>query len=134
MIGLDTNVLVRYITRDNEQQWQKAVEIIESGQQCFIANIVLCELVWVLRGKPYQFSKDEILKTLEVMMQSADLKYENRTAVYQALQHTKQGRGDFSDYLIGTVARQLGCQEIVTFDKKLNGESGFQLLLQSPSI
>lgn len=127
MIGLDTNVLVRYITRDDEQQWQQAAEVIESKQQCFITNIVLCKLVWVLRGKPYQFSKDEILKTLEVMMQSAALEYENRTAVYQALQRSKQGKGDFSDYLIGAIARQLGCQQTETFDKKLSGDKGFQL-------
>lgn len=128
MIGLDTNVLVRYITRDDEQQWQKAVEIMESGQKCFISNIVLCELVWVLRSKSYQFGKDEILKTLEVMMQSASLEYENRTAVYQALQHYKQGRGDFSDYLIGAIALSLDYQETVTFDKKLRGEKGFKFL------
>ena len=54
MVGLDTNVLVRYLTRDDESQWQQAKEVIESGQLCFIANIVLCELVWVLRGKPYR--------------------------------------------------------------------------------
>lgn len=128
MIGLDTNVLVRYITRDDEQQWQKAVEIIESGRKCFISNIVLCELVWVLRGKSYQFSKDEILQALEMMMQSAVFEYENRTAVYQALQRSKQGSGDFSDYLIGAIARQLDCQETVTFDKKLRGEKDFKFL------
>lgn len=128
MIGLDANVLVRYITRDDEQQWQQAAEVIESGQKCFISNIVLCELVWVLRGKSYQFSKDEILQALEMMIQSAVFEYENRTAVYQALQRSKQGSGDFSDYLIGAIARQLGCQQTATFDKKLSSEKGFQLL------
>jgi predicted nucleic-acid-binding protein len=50
VIGLDTNILVRYLTKDDEKQWKQAAEIIESGEQCFVANIVLCELVWVLRG------------------------------------------------------------------------------------
>ncbi|HCF30315.1 MAG TPA: twitching motility protein PilT, partial [Cyanobacteria bacterium UBA11049] len=50
--GLDTNVLVRYLIRDDESQWQQASELIESGQLCFVANIVLCELVWVLIGNP----------------------------------------------------------------------------------
>ena len=130
MIGLDTNVLVRYITRDDEQQWQKAVEIIESGQKCFISNIVVCELIWVLRGKSYQFSKDEILKTLEVMLQSTIFEFENRSVVYQALQRAQQGRGDFSDYLIGAIARQVGCDEMATFDRKLQGEKGFNYLSQ----
>ena len=60
MIGLDTNILVRYLTKDDEQQWKQAVEIVEGREQCFVANIVLCELIWVLRGKPYDFSKEEI--------------------------------------------------------------------------
>jgi predicted nucleic-acid-binding protein len=49
VIGLDTNVLVRYLTQDDDKQWKQAVEIIESGEQCFICNVVLCEVIWVLR-------------------------------------------------------------------------------------
>jgi predicted nucleic-acid-binding protein len=64
MIGLDTNILVRYLTRDDEQQWQQAVTVIQQGQPCFITNIVLCELVWVLRGVNYGFRKDEIISVL----------------------------------------------------------------------
>ncbi len=44
MIGLDTNILVRYLTKDNEQQWEQSVEIVEGEEQCFVANIVICEL------------------------------------------------------------------------------------------
>lgn len=128
VIALDTNILVRYLTRDDEQQWQQAVGLIETEQQCFIANIVLCELVWVLRGKPYKFGKDEILNVLEAMLQSATFEFENRSVVYQALQRTGQGSGDFSDYLIGAIAHQLGYQETATFDRKLRGEKGFKFL------
>lgn len=128
VIGLDTSILVRYLTRDDEQQWQQAVGLIETEQQCFIANVVLCELVWVLRGKPYKFGKDEILNILEAMMQSATFEFENRSAVYQALQRTRQGSGDFSDYLIGALSYQLGYQETATFDRKLRGEKGFKFL------
>ena len=130
MIALDTNVLIRYLTRDDERQWQRATELISDEQQCFIANIVLCEMVWVLRGNPYKFGKDEILNTLEAMLQSAIFEFENRSAVYQALQRAKQGRGDFSDYLIGAIARQVGCKETATFDRKLQGEKGFNYLSQ----
>ncbi len=130
MIGLDTNVLIRYLTQDDEQQWQRATELIAGQQQCFIANIVLCEMVWVLRGNPYKFDKDEILDTLEAMLQSAIFEFENRSLVYQALQRAKQGRGDFSDYLIGAIARQVGCKETATFDRKLQGEKGFNYLSQ----
>jgi predicted nucleic-acid-binding protein len=126
VIGLDTNVLVRYLTKDDEAQWQQATQIIQSSEQCFIANIVLCEMVWVLRGEPYQYSKNEILKTLEAMLQSPTFEFENRSAVYQAVQRTKQGRADFSDYLIGAIALQSGSRETATFDHKLKGEKGFR--------
>lgn len=129
MIGLDTNVLVRYITKDNEQQWKKAVQLIESGQPCFISNIVLCELVWVLRSQPYHFKKEEILQVLEVMLQTPVFQFENRSVVYSSLQRTKQGRADFSDYLIGTLAQQAVCNETATFDRKLNEEKGFNYLI-----
>jgi len=58
MIALDTNILVRYLTQDDEQQWQQAVTLIQENQPCFIANIVVCELVWVLRRGNYGFSKE----------------------------------------------------------------------------
>lgn len=126
MVELDTNVLVRYLTRDDESQWQQASEVIESGQLCFVAHIMLCELVWVLRGNPYKFAKEEILSTLEMMLQSPAFEFENRSVVYQALQRAKQGRADFSDYLIGAVATYASCQETVSFDRKLKGERGFR--------
>ncbi len=128
MIGLDTNVLVRYLTKDDEAQWRQATQLIQSSEQCFITNIVLCEMVWVLRGEPYQYKKDEILKTLETMLQSPTFEFENRSAVYQALQRAKQGRADFSDYLIGAVALQAGSCETATFDRKLKDEKGFRCL------
>jgi predicted nucleic-acid-binding protein len=130
VVGLDTNVLVRYLTRDNESQWQQASEVIESGQLCFIANIVLCELVWVLRGNPYKFGREEILSALEMMLQSPAFQFENRSAVYQALQRAKQGRADFSDYLIGAIAIHAGCQETVSLNRKLRGERGFRCFTQ----
>ena len=130
MVGLDTNVLVRYLTRDDESQWQQASQLIESGQPCFVANIVLCELVWVLRGNLYKFGREEILSALEMMLQSPAFEFENRSVVYQALQRSKQGRADFSDYLIGAIATHAGCQKTVTFDRKLKGERGFRCLTQ----
>ncbi|MBK1987303.1 type II toxin-antitoxin system VapC family toxin [Sphaerospermopsis aphanizomenoides BCCUSP55] len=128
MIGVDTNILVRYLTKDDEQQWEKATEIIEGGEQCFVANIVLCELVWVLRGKPYQFNIEEISTTLEMMLQCSVFVLEKRALVYQALERFKQGSADFSDFLIGAITQQSGCSITATFDRKLSGEKGFELL------
>lgn len=125
MIGLDTNILVRYLTKDNEQQWKQAVEIVEGEEQCFVANVVICELIWVLRSKPYDFSKEEISNTIEMMLQCAVFEWEKRSVIYQALQRFKQGKADFSDYLIGAIAQQSGCTVTATFDRKLKDEKGF---------
>lgn len=89
---------------------------------------MLCELVWVLRGEPYKFSKDEILNTLETMLHSQIFEFENRSAFYQTLQRTRHGSGDFSDYLIGAIARLYSFQKTITFNRKLRGEEGFRLL------
>ena len=68
MKGLDTNVLVRYLVQDDPEQGEIAAsyirEIKASGETCFINNIVLCELAWVLRSA-YKLSRDEIISTLD---------------------------------------------------------------------
>ncbi len=128
MIGLDTNILVRYLTKDDEKQWKQAVDIVEGTVQCFVSNIVLCELIWVLRGNPYQFSRGEISNTLEMMLQCAVFEWEKRSIAYQSLQRFKQGKADFSDYLIGAIAQQSGCTTTTTFDQKLKNEKGFDYL------
>ncbi|WP_233221134.1 PIN domain-containing protein [Chlorogloea sp. CCALA 695] len=90
MIGLDTNLLVRYVTADDLEQWQLAAELIEAeGQLCFLSNIVLCELVWVLRGQLYQFTRPQIAEVLEAMLATPVMEFENRSSVYQALQRMK---------------------------------------------
>ena len=128
MIGLDTNILVRYLTRDDEVQWKQAVEIISNAEFCFISNIVLCELVWVLKGKPYKYSQSEILRIIELMLQSSKLEFANRTIIYQALKLNRIGKADFADYLIGAVNHHHECDITVTFDQKLKGEKWYRVL------
>ncbi len=128
MIGLDTNVIVRYLTRDDEAQWQKAVEIIERSESCFICNVVLCEIVWVLKGKPYKYSQVEILRTIELMLQSPKFEFENKSTIYQAIAHTKQGAANFADYLIGAINYEHKYIHTVTFDRKLKTSKRFKVL------
>jgi predicted nucleic-acid-binding protein len=128
VIGLDTNVLVRYLTKDDEIQWKRAVEIINNAESCFISNIVLCEMVWVLRGKPYKYPQSEILKIIELLLQSSKLEFVNRTVIYQALKLNKLGKADFADYLIGAVNHFYECSTTVTFDRKLKDDKWYQLL------
>ena len=128
MIGLDTNVLVRYLTKDDEAQWKQAVEIIDHAKSCFVSNIVLCEMVWVLKGKPYKYSQSEILKVIELLLQSSKLEFANRTVIYQALKLNRAGKADFADYLIGAVNHYQECELTVTFDRKLKGEKWYRVL------
>lgn len=128
VIGLDTNVLVRYLTKDDEVQWKRAVEIINNAESCFISNIVLCEMVWVLRGKPYKYPQSEILKIIELLLQSSKLEFVNRTVIYQALKLNKLGKADFADYLIGAVNHFHECSTTVTFAQKLKDDKWYQLL------
>ena len=89
MIAIDTNLMIRYLTRDNEQQWQQAMAVIQENQPCFITNIVLCEVFWVLKGATYRFPKDEIITALEAMLHSSAFVFESRSAVNLALKRVK---------------------------------------------
>ena len=89
----------------------------------------MCELVWVLKSQADRFSKDKIINILEMMLQSTVFELENSSVLYEAIELTKQGSADFSDYLIGVIARRTGCVETVTFDRKLRGEVGFNCFI-----
>lgn len=130
MIGLDTNVLIRYLTRDDEEQWQIANnlinEAVETNETFFINNIVLCELVWVLRSR-YKLSRPNLIETLEKLLIVSTFVFENKSAAQWAVIQMKQGNADFSDYLIARLNQQR-CAETATFDAKLRGLKGIRLL------
>ena len=85
-------------------------------------------MVWVLKGKPYKYPQSEILKIIELLLQSSKLEFVNRTVIYQALKLNKLGKADFADYLIGAVNHFHECSTTVTFDQKLKGDKWYQLL------
>ena len=131
MNGLDTNILVRYLIQDDLEQWKLANEYIKqvkvSGRTCFINNIVLCELVWVLKSS-YKLTRNEITDVLEKILRADAFDFENREAAWWSVQQMKKGKADFSDYLISKLNAQAGCSETVTFDTKLLGVEGIRLL------
>lgn len=131
MKGLDTNVIVRYLVQDDEEQWKIANQllnsIVEASDVCLINNIVLCELIWVLRSS-YKLNRSVLINTLEKLLKTNVFVFENKAAAWWAVQQMKQGNADFSDYLIARLNQQQGCTETVTFDTKLQGIKGIQLL------
>ena len=131
MIGIDTNVLVRYITQDDEVQSGIATEFIEnyclSGNKIFVNNLVICELVWVLK-KCYKLSKPKTINVIENILQISQFSIENVQIMWQALTDYKKGPADFADYVVGRTNTFNNCDETVTFDEKASKSKGFSLL------
>jgi predicted nucleic-acid-binding protein len=131
MIGLDTNVLVRYLTRDDPAQFAKAASVIETaserGEQCVVNATVLCELAWVL-DTAYRYSREEIAGALEQILATAQFEVERLDEARQALADFRATKADFSDALIGRINRALGAEHTVTFDRDLKAVETFRLL------
>ena len=131
MRALDTNVLVRYLTADDSRQLVTASRFIDrcnqDGEFIFLPALVLCELVWVL-SRCYDQSKAEIVGVLERILQTEQFKIEHDVLVRRSLEGYRNGKADFSDYLIGEISRASGCRDTVTFDRALKGSPGFTIL------
>jgi predicted nucleic-acid-binding protein len=131
MIGLDTNLLVRYFVEDDPVQTKQAVRFINkrctSNEPGFVDRVALCELVWVLsRGHGYR--RSEIARVIEELLASQDLRLEDHEAVRAALRMYRDSGIDFADALIGQVNRARGCEATATFDRKAAKLHGFVLV------
>lgn len=120
MIAVDTNILVRYITGDDEKQSMIAAELLEtySNQEksIFINNIVLCELIWVLtRG--YKYKKSEIVKTLKLLLSAIEFEFESHKLTFLAAAEYERSDADFSDILIGLTNNFCGVKTTYSFDQ-----------------
>lgn len=128
MLGLDTNVLVRFLVRDDPRQYSRARRLIEDevrgGGMVFLSQLVLLETEWVLRSR-YGYSKDEIMEAIVGMLESADLAIEDEASLEQALFAWRDSRAEFADCLIGARHRALGCRATATFDARAATLPGF---------
>jgi predicted nucleic-acid-binding protein len=131
MKGLDTNVLVRYITQDEPGQAKLATREIETaaseGERLIIQPMVLCELIWVLESA-YNYTKAEIIPVLDLIMRTAQFEIIDKDTVWQSLNDYNKGKGDFSDYYIGRANAKGGAAMTLTFDKSLRGNERFKVL------
>ncbi|HLX06644.1 MAG TPA: type II toxin-antitoxin system VapC family toxin [Thermoanaerobaculia bacterium] len=132
MRGLDTNVLLRFITADDPAQAERVGALFDaaerSGDRFFVSAIVLCELTWTLRGRPYGLDHDQIAAVVERILGTNLLEVQDRSLVRHALLDYRQGRGDFADYLLGRQGFAAGCADTITFDRKLSGTAGFSVI------
>jgi predicted nucleic-acid-binding protein len=125
--GVDTNVLLRYIVRDEPTQAARAARELERGERFLVGSIVLCEIVWVLETG-YGFSRRDIAVTLERILATAQFEIEAKDLALAALDDFRRSTADFSDCLLGRRNRAAGAAETVTFDRSLKGLEGFRLL------
>ena len=129
-IGLDTNVIVRYLTHDDLSQTAAAVRLIDSlssDSPGFLSLIVIAELVWVLEVS-YRFKKNEIEHVLETLLRSKELVVERAEIVLQALRKFSASQADFADCLIERSGHAAECQYTVTFDRNAAKGAGMKLL------
>lgn len=131
MTGFDTNVLVRYLVRDDADQAAVVTRLItsaaESGVSVYLNKVVVCETVWVLESA-YEYPKDAIADALEKLLLTQQFEFEERDHVWRSLRRYREGKADFADYLIGVTNHASGCDETATFDRALRGEGGFTVL------
>lgn len=130
MIGLDTNVLVRYLAQDDPVQSARATEIIEerlSAQEPgFISVVAMAETAWVLE-RAYHLSAAEIATAIERMLQAEPLVVEREQEVFTAMMALREGLGTFADALIGALGAIAGCSTTLTFDRRALRLPGFTL-------
>jgi predicted nucleic-acid-binding protein len=130
MIGLDTNVLVRYITQDDPIQSEQANALLESlstDSEAYVTVVSLVELVWVLLSC-YASSKSEISSVLENLLHTKYIIVQDTAIVWKALRNFKEGKADFPDCLIKHTSFDAGCSSVVTFDVKAARDGGMSLI------
>ncbi len=131
MIGLDTNVLVRYLTQDDAIQSSKATDLFErvitESEPGYISIVAMVETIWVLE-RTYEFSAADIAVAIEGMLQASVLTVENEQEVFTAMIAMKERRASFSHALIGALGAKAGCSRTMTFDRGVARLESFQLL------
>ena len=130
MIGIDTNILVRCLTKDETEQSLAVANLLEkySGNESsiYINNIVLCEVIWVLESG-YKYPKYQITNVLKLILQTPEFAFDNHALVVKTLYEYEQSNGiDFSDILISFTNKNSGCKTTYSFDKKAIKYSYFQ--------
>jgi predicted nucleic-acid-binding protein len=131
VIAIDTNLLVRLMVQDDAAQGV-AVEALlrktgDSGQTCFISDLVLCELEWVLRSC-YKAPRSRVLSAIRELLDQHLFDFEDRSRLGQVAQAYQLGKAELSDYLIGAKSQASGAAPTYTFDRKLREHDGFVVL------
>jgi predicted nucleic-acid-binding protein len=130
VVGLDTNVIVRYIAQDDPRQSVRATRLIEglsAAEPGFIASIVLVEVLWVMEDV-YAAGRERLGEIVEALLQAEALVVESAEQTWRALASYRSGRADFADCLISRLCAARGCDVTWTFDKAAARDGGMRLI------
>lgn len=119
MRGIDTNILLRYLTGDDEAQSPRALAFmtgLTAANPGFVSTIALVELFWTLKSA-FTYSREDICRALDPLLHVEELVFEHRDAVQYAFHLYRGGRADFADALLGRVSKIFGCDTTYTFDR-----------------
>lgn len=130
MIGLDTNVIVRYIMQDDAKQAAKATQLMESlnaDAPGFVALVSVIEVYWVLTSC-FGLTNEQVTQALDAMLRIKQLRVEQADQVMRALKVFASGKADFADCLIARSAASAGCTATMTFDVAASKHAGMTLI------
>jgi predicted nucleic-acid-binding protein len=130
MIGLDTNVLVRYITQDDDKQSALANTLIESLEESspgYVTLVTVVDLSWVLESA-YNLTRQQFTDVMQTLMKADTIKLERAAQVGSAIRMYAGSKADFSDCLIERLSANAGCEQTMTFDKAAAKMAGMVLL------
>lgn len=127
MIAIDTNVLVRLIVEDDDIQAHKALKLLQQHNEVFISTVVICETAWVLESC-YDIKKNKLIEVFENILRVEQFDVEYSESIWLALNEYKKINADFSDCVIGAIAKTKGHYPVATFDKKAAKSAFFKLI------
>ena len=131
MVGLDTNVIVRFLLRDDRRQAVAARAAIEeaigSGEPVVVSLVTLAETEWVLRSNAKR-SKSEVLSIFKQLLEARELLFEFEETVEEAIFSYEQSKADFAECLMLAQYRRMGCSAMLTFDNRAAKLSGAELI------
>jgi predicted nucleic-acid-binding protein len=131
VIGLDTNVIVRYLAQDDVRQAAIATRLIEGSLSAeargFVSIVTLAEIVWVMSSN-YRAARAAVADIVEGLLTAPQLAIEKADVIWRALRAFRDSKADFSDAVIVELGRDAGCTKTITFDRHAAAHPGFETL------
>ena len=130
MIGLDTNILIRFLTQDDVRQSPIANRILEEritkDDPGFVSVVTMVEIAWVLESQ-FELSRAEVAALIDGLLRIETIVVQHRNLVLRALDQVRVGQADFADALTGALCAEAGCDVTLTFDRRASRLKGFEL-------